>query len=138
MNIWKSGLFKYLAADMIGNSTWAMTISHVADEEIESERGKQVKPVVYFQETPKGLVLNKTNIRAIVKIVGSPETEEWKGHVVALHTVPVKAFGETKPAIRIKRSEVRGNPRGGRRPAASSQTQPGDGDGGPVDTQPGS
>ena len=118
MNIWKSGVFKYLHSDMIGNSKWLLTIRGVVEEELESDRGKETKPVLYFTTSEKGMVLNKTNIREIVKITGTPETEQWAGQKVTVYAKEIKAFGKKVNALRIGPPTVTRNPREKGSPAA--------------------
>jgi hypothetical protein len=65
---------------------------------------KEVKPVLYFVETDKGLVLNKTNARAVVKMFGD-DTDAWAGKRVKLHLEEVESFGKTVDGIRIVEAE---------------------------------
>ena len=103
-NIFKVGdLFQYLSAEMfVGNRDVVMTISLVEITELENQRGKQERAILYFKETAKGLVVgNKTNVRQLVNLFG-PETDNWVGHRVALFTTEVTAFGKTMQSIRIR------------------------------------
>lgn len=94
----------YLKADDIdeqGGEVRAI-ISKIKMEELQSsEGGKEDKPILYFLRTEKGLVLNKTNAMTIGAAYG-PDTDGWTGKEILLVTEMVTAFGETKPAIRVR------------------------------------
>lgn len=85
------------ASDLEGDST--MTIKKVEIEEVGLEQ--EEKPVVYFNETEKGLILNVTNGRSIRSHYGQ-QIANWIGRQVTLYSTQVDAFGETHDAIRIR------------------------------------
>ena len=60
------------------------------------------KPVVYFKGADKGLVLNKTNWKRIEALLQADDSDDWVGKQITLTTEMVDAFGEIKPAIRVK------------------------------------
>lgn len=102
---------KYLkAADLKGKDV-VVTIRHVvAKEEMESAKGKENRPMLYFEETKaasqrdktdeKRLVLNSTNGKTIAGLFGK-ETDNWIGKRITLTTAMVDAWGEMKEAIRV-------------------------------------
>ena len=59
------------------------------------------KPVLFFQDDDRGLVLNKTNTRTIGAAYGY-ETDAWAGKRVILFTTTVDFQGSTVDAIRVK------------------------------------
>ncbi len=92
---------KYLKADDFDADT-TLTVSGVEMDTLKNKKGEdEQKPICYFEETDKGLVLNKTNWDAIAKQHGD-ESDNWIGKAVILTVIDVDAFGEVKPAIRIK------------------------------------
>jgi len=92
---------KYLKAEELDEDV-QVTISRVVLEELEQKDGKkQEKPVCYFEEGPKGLILNKTNWALIAKQHGD-ESDDWTGKKITLTTVDVDAFGDVVSAIRVK------------------------------------
>lgn len=97
---------KYLKAedDAFDNGAEVtVTIKEVTAETLSSrDKGDETKPVMYFRELPKGLILNKTNWGVCVKLFGSDESDDWNGERVTLTTVDVDAFGDVVRAIRIK------------------------------------
>lgn len=83
------------AADLQGKRV-TVTMAHVQMEDIGSEQ----KPILYFQGTDKGLVLNKTNSNTIMAAYGY-ETDEWNGQAITLVEAMVDFQGRTVAAIRI-------------------------------------
>jgi len=105
MNIYKTNLFKYIAGDSLVGKNVVMTIDRVVNENVEGQSGKtEEKQVLYFSESKKGMILNKTNAKRIARLYG-PETDDWKGIAIELYTEPVKAFGETHNAIRVREAK---------------------------------
>ncbi len=93
---------KYLkASDIPEEEDLAVTITHLTREELGRDEKKESKPIVYFQEVEKGLVLNTTNGKTIANLYG-PKVEDWYGKRIALFVDEVEAFGERVPAIRVR------------------------------------
>ena len=61
--------------------------------------GEDTKPVLYFEEKEKGLVLNKTNANTIAAAYGE-ETDDWVGAEIVLYETMVEFQGQRKPGIR--------------------------------------
>lgn len=95
---------KYLKADDVdemGGEVRAVIKALKIEELQDPEHGKQDKPILYFLRMDKGLVLNKTNAEIIATAHG-PDTDNWVSKEILLITEPVTAFGQTKPAIRVR------------------------------------
>ena len=90
------------ASDLDGRELKAR-IKRLTFEELDAQTGKgpEEKPVLWFEKTEKGLVLNATNGRAIAEAYGA-ETDGWPGHQVTLYGTMVEAFGKTQEVVRIK------------------------------------
>lgn len=102
VNIFSSEMFEYLCAEMLPlDRPVSLTIKGVKEDTISGPRGEQVKVVLSFQERPKKMILNKTNARAIAKVLG-PETNDWLGATVVLGVEQVKVGKNTLPSIRVK------------------------------------
>jgi len=102
MNIYKTNLFPHLQGDHIpkGN-TVNLTMTGVKSESLKNMRGQEEeKYVLGFRETPKTLILNKTNARTIAKLYG-PETDGWNGQRIKIYSEEVRAFGETHNTVRV-------------------------------------
>jgi hypothetical protein len=78
-----------------------LTLDRVEWENMHDSNGDEIeKPVVYFTEFPKGLVLNKTNGDVLYDLFGN-DSDLWKGKRVTLLTVKVTAFKKTVDALRF-------------------------------------
>ncbi len=66
-----------------------MTVSDLKMEKLQDE----TKVVVYFLETDKGLVLNKTNAELIARALNTSQIEEWNGKQITLYNDPSVSFG---------------------------------------------
>lgn len=100
MNIQESFPSKFLkAADLKGRHI-TVTIERVDMEPVG--QGQEMKPVIYFHGKEKGMVLNKTNANAIMKITESPVTEEWIGQKITLYPTETSFQGEQVDCVRVK------------------------------------
>ena len=88
---------KFLKADDLQGRTVKLTIDHVEMDEVGDDR----KPIVYFQDAKKGLVLNVTNARAIAALAGD-EMSTWGDMPIELFSTPVSFQGRTVDAIRVR------------------------------------
>lgn len=92
--------------DFQPNQEFALVIESVSKEKIELFNGKglEVKDCVIakFKGAKKPMILNKENMKLISKVTGTPYVENWVGKSITLHVVPVRAFGETVDAVRVK------------------------------------
>lgn len=79
-----------------------VTIDHVTQEELTGQEGRTSLCIVAYLVNEKPLVLNKTNCKAISKLLKTPYIEEWAGHRITLTVQRVKAFGEDVDAVRVK------------------------------------
>lgn len=107
----------WLKASDLQGRTITVTINCVRLEVV----GDGDKPVIYFQGTEKGAVLNKTNSNNIALLYGD-ETDGWAGKQVALYPAMVDFQGHSVEAIRIKGPPVARN--GQQRPAAPAPPRP--------------
>lgn len=77
-------------------------IDHVCQEELMGQDGRTSLCIVAHLVNEKPLVLNKTNCKAISKLLNTPYIEEWAGHRIVLAVQKVQAFGENVDAVRVK------------------------------------
>lgn len=90
---------KFLKAQDIKGET-PLTISDLKEETLREKSDPQ--PVLYFEETDKGLVLNLTNSNKLIQILSSDNPHDWFGRKITLITALVSFKGEEVPAIRVK------------------------------------
>lgn len=101
MNVNDAFPSKYLRASDLQNREHTLTISNIVMEEMNGDRGKQSKPVAFFQGAQKGLVLNKTNSLTIAAAYGD-EMTAWFGRQIVLFPAMDRMAGEMKPCIRVR------------------------------------
>ncbi len=89
----------FLKAADLNTRTVKVTIDKVVFEEIG--QNKDQKPVVYFTDVKKGLVLNKTNAKTIGAVHGQ-EFEGWTGKEIEIFERMVPFQGQDVPAIRVR------------------------------------
>jgi len=97
----------YVCALELKGRDVSVTIDKVIFEELRKigQRGieddKERVPVLVFSETPKKLILNKTNASSIATLYGT-QASEWIGKRVTLYPTRVKCGRDTVDAIRIR------------------------------------
>ncbi len=91
---------QWLAAVDTGEHGIDVTVRGLTQEEVGQER--EIKPVLWFEEEKKGLILNKTNWQNITKILGSEDSDDWKGKKIQLFTAAVQFGGKEVDAIRVR------------------------------------
>lgn len=92
---------KYLKAEDIGNREVRVTIRKVVSETIKGKDGSEDRHVVYFDGKKKGLILNKTNGKAIAAIAKKPNSKDWSGVDIVLYTTMVSFESDNVLAIRV-------------------------------------
>lgn len=86
-----------------------ITIKSVSKEPVKGADGKEEMCVVAQLQgtaTGKPMILNKTNMKIIAKVLDTPYIEEWSGKSVIIYGAKVKAFGEVVEALRVKNQKV--------------------------------
>jgi len=92
----------YVCATELKGKDVAVTIAGVKREELMIEGGvKKPGVIVWFKESPKKLVLNKTNSNTVAGLHGS-EAKQWVGKRVTLYPTTCKCKGKTVDCIRIR------------------------------------
>lgn len=100
-DIFATDLFPYLEGEEIKGANLTLTIRDIRREKMKSRKGQEEnKWVLYFQETHKGFVVNKTNAKSIAVLHGKM-TGGWVGKQIMLYTEKLEAFGETHNALRV-------------------------------------
>lgn len=101
MNYMKMFQGDYIAAVDFDGKRPTLTIKSVELVDLEDDRGKTSKKgVIYFRETEKGLIVNKTNAILMAGMWG-PETDDWVGHRLTLHAVQVQFGRERVLGVRV-------------------------------------
>jgi hypothetical protein len=93
---------RFLKAGEFQKRDVTLTIGGVKLEELDGAKGKETKAILAFRETPKQLVLNKTNGLSLKAMFGR-ETDAWVGKRVTLYPAEIK-FEDSDLAIRVRGS----------------------------------
>ena len=94
----------YIDALCVTGKDATLTIKSVTPPNAEKSANGTVidKPIVYFNETDKGLVLNKTNGRTIGLAHGN-EMDGWVGKKITLFATTTESFGKKDvPCVRVR------------------------------------
>jgi len=92
---------KFVKATDLNGKTPTLTMLKVKEEKMGHGNDAEIKPVLYFKNATKGLVLNRTNGVAIANLYGD-ETDGWEGKRITLYATTIRAFGKLQDVIRIK------------------------------------
>lgn len=82
----------------------ALTITGLTEENVAQQNAApEMKFCLHFAEKPKPFVLNQTNAKSIGELLGSNETNDWKGkQVEAYYNPTIEMGGKTVGGIRIR------------------------------------
>lgn len=80
------------------------TIKSVGNEIVTGEGGRKEEcTVCHFIENVKPMILNKTNMKSMQKLFGTPYVEDWAGKKIQIYVDPKVKFGrETTGGLRIR------------------------------------
>lgn len=102
MDINKAFPSKYLKAADAEDGDLLLTVARVKVENVGAKGKDEQKPVVYFTEHEKGMVLNKTNAKMLSKIAKSDDTDDWTGTKVRVIATEVEFQGDLVMSLRIR------------------------------------
>lgn len=83
-----------------------VTVVSVASEMVKGADGKATPCIVAKLAETKPIILNKTNLKMITKVTGTPVIEKWAGQKLVIGTEKVKAFGDVTDALRVRNVRV--------------------------------
>lgn len=102
---WKNFVDKnYLGSHNLepGEELLATIEKFIGEEEVKNADGKaSLKTVLYFREDIPKMIMNITNGNTISALYGT-HPDKWAGKQVLIYATPVKAFGKTQDALRIR------------------------------------
>jgi hypothetical protein len=92
----------YIAAHDLRGKDVTKTIKSVTVEKLRMTGGRvEKKPVVQFSDTPKKLVLNKTNAKVVAAHHGT-DTDKWAGKKVTLYPTTTLFGKDTVDCVRVR------------------------------------
>ena len=120
LNIHDAFQSKYIKAADLQGKVARLTISACQIEEIgDTDR----KPVLYFNNTKKGLVVNPTNAWTLEDFFGF-ETDDWIGNEIELFAERVMFKNRPTLGLRIRRSSRQPAPQALQELGSASETVP--------------
>ena len=107
MNINSAFPSTYVKASDLQGRDVTLKIDRVVMEKV----GEDTKPVLYFQGTPKGMVLNKTNANRIADMYGF-DTDRWLTQSISIFPTECDLRGDIVQCIRVRshKPSVNGQP----------------------------
>lgn len=95
---------RYATGEDLAGKEVSLTIAGVSIEAMRPGPGQpeKQKPVLYFKEAKKGVVMSRTLARQIAKVLGSDDTDQWTGKKITLTGELMTVAGEPRIAIRMK------------------------------------
>lgn len=90
---------KYVKAADLQDRAHLLTIRAVTMEDVG---GGDTKPVLYFQNAEKGVVLNRTNAETIA-FCYTDETDNWIGKQIEVYPDTTHFQGKLVPCVRVRR-----------------------------------
>ena len=90
---------KWIKSDDLSEGDLHLTITDLTMQVLGMEDEEQ--PVLWFDESERGLPLNKTNANAIAQLHG-PEIEQWTGKRISLYRTEVEFQGKTVWGVRVR------------------------------------
>ena len=105
MDMYKTDLFPYIEGGALVDRAVTLTMADVRTTRMPDHKGdEQTKFVLHFLESQKGLILNKTNTKAIIELYGR-DSDDWAGKRITLYAEKVRAFGKIHDAARVRAPE---------------------------------
>ncbi len=98
MNIDTAFPSKFLKASDLNGKTVRLKIARIEIEKL----GEDLRPVLSFEKTERGLVLNKTNANRLSMGFKTRETDEWIGQEIEAYPDMVDYQGRLVEAIRVR------------------------------------
>jgi len=91
---------RFLHADQLKGKKVTVTIKDIALEELEGEKGKQIKVIMFFQESAKQYVVPKTNGFCMKRMFGN-DPNAWIGKRITLYPTTTSFGRQTVDCIRF-------------------------------------
>jgi hypothetical protein len=90
---------KYLKHTDLGGQSRVYTVHSVSVEAVGPEQVE--KPICWFKETNRGLVLNVTNWDVVADLLGE-DSDDWIGHQIELFPAKTTFGGKRVDCIRVQ------------------------------------
>jgi hypothetical protein len=87
----------YLKASDVKAKALVATIDRLETEQVGQD--KATKPVLYFENGDKPMVINRTNFEALEEAFG--DSDDWPGHKIKIFCAPTQYQGKRVDGIRV-------------------------------------
>ncbi len=94
---------KHLSAADLDGKDLSLTVESWQIEEVGTD--EEERPVLYFREHKKGMVLNRTNADSIAGLYGT-EVDQWIGKTIIVYPTTTRFGKKTVPCIRVRETKV--------------------------------
>jgi hypothetical protein len=103
MNIKELFPRKYANGSDLNGKPYTFTVRTVQLESIQLPgKPAENKPVIYFQEAHRGIILTRALAEQVAEILASPDTDNWQGRKVTIFPLPMRVAGVDRIAIRAR------------------------------------
>ena len=93
---------KYIKCADLNGKDVTKTIKKVAIDTLVRQGGaKEKKPVIWFSDTEKILVMNRTNCKSIIAMYGK-ETDNWIGRKITLYPTKAMFGADEVDCVRVR------------------------------------
>ena len=97
---------KYIkSGDVPIGQEYTLTINRVVIEDLGTEQAPEQKPIVYFERSEKGMVLNRTNCATLEALYGY-DTDGWTGKPIIMFSMMVQGPNGIVPGLRLKPAQL--------------------------------
>ena len=111
MDILSSFPTKYLQKQDFAQPRTVIIDTVVMEDVSLDNQPAEMKPVIYFKGSSKGMILNKTNANILTAILGTSMTEQWTGKTIEAYDDPAIQFqGKLVGGIRLRAVASANNP----------------------------
>jgi hypothetical protein len=90
----------YLQTATVKAKPIVAVISHVEMETVGQGADQKRKPVLYFDDGQKPMVLNRTNFEALADAFG--DSDEWSGNKVKVYVTRTQYAGKSIDGLRVE------------------------------------
>ncbi len=98
---------KYASGLDLDGRAVTVTIAGIKKESMRPPgAGPVEKYVLYFRETPRGVVLTRILAGQIAAAVGTDETDQWTGKRITLYPETIPVAGQQRTVIRATAARV--------------------------------
>lgn len=94
---------RYATGEDLGGKPFTFTVRTVELEQMHPQPGSPAteKPVIYFAETKRGIILSAPLARQLAALLGD-DTATWTGRRVTIFPQPMNVAGQARVAIRAR------------------------------------